>query len=366
VLVRQYVENSEQLRKIKNSDVRIQSAQSQKYIEFSDAAVTTELSAEVKKGKEVGPPLACVLLKPEGKLTSWTWADARKESCERKVVQFALVDSNFEMRGDFDGSDLNWSGPLGIAVAGEYTLFVDDPFRTSFAHMMRVVIREHPQTKGFLVEVLPEAQTRPQYVVSNKTEFELAIIQANTLFAERGALVLPPFTSVPYGLFNCLSERNVDVYFNVKGKRLKKKYPIDGVKNYPSFEVTGLRKDIGNVNFDYADAFAGVSAMAEETIKFEIFPSSYAVGGQLYLDFSTNGHTSMSGEYKKRLKRIELEGARSVIDALTLKLKKKRRIQKAGELAMASIEEENKKLAEMTAVCGGNCTDLFVFAFFFI
>jgi hypothetical protein len=355
ILVRQYVQNSEELSEIKNTNVRLQSKQSKKYIEFSRAFAQTTISSEVKK-KKVEKSLPYIELKPNGTLTSWKWTDSSEDSYDKKVVQFSIQPKDFRSQGDYSDEkyDYDWSGPVGIGAVGEYTLFVKDPRREDYAHMVRIIIREHPQTKGFLVSVLPEAQTRPQYVVSNKTECEMVLIQAETQFAGMLPVVIPPFTSVPYGLFNCLSKRSMKAVFKVKKgdkyEKLEKEYAIDSIDVCDTFEITSVRKEKVSETLNQSAAFTGVSGSVEETVYLEVSPSSYAVGGQLYLEFSQTGYTSMYSEYKKRLKQKELQEGRSVINKLTEKLRKKRRIERAGELAVSKIAEETKKLENITDV----------------
>jgi hypothetical protein len=75
-------------------------------------------------------------LKPGDSLRAWYWPDVEGEGCKKRLVQIALVDNIATNRSTKSG--LAWSGPFCIDGVGEYSLFVKDPRRPAFPHIVHI------------------------------------------------------------------------------------------------------------------------------------------------------------------------------------------------------------------------------------
>jgi hypothetical protein len=53
----------------------------------------------------------------------------------------------------------------------------------------------------------------PQYIITNRTSVGVEITQASVPGAVKGMVVVPAFTSVPYGWFSCVGPKEVLVRF---------------------------------------------------------------------------------------------------------------------------------------------------------
>jgi hypothetical protein len=122
-LIRRYIQ-------IKRTNYAVESFRSMKQV------IRVKLNPKKEKSKPTQLPY--IVLHPGDSLSNWYWPDVNGEGCKKRLVQIALAETSAFKPDENLPQNLAWSGPFCVDGLGEYSLYVKDPKRHVYPHLVHI------------------------------------------------------------------------------------------------------------------------------------------------------------------------------------------------------------------------------------